>query len=121
MEAGDWVTILSTGAVVSLISGGLQVWSNRKNLKAGTTQILTDAAGEFTGRIMERLRELERKDEVRDREDMRRDQALRVHSRWDRKVIRRLQEALPDLEIEDPPPLYPEDFPMPPPAPASKE
>lgn len=110
MDTGDWVQILSTTAVVSLISGGIQTWQNRHNVKAGTTQILTDAAGSFTERIMKRLQYLEEKDQARDIDDAQRDQLLRVHAGWDRRIVRRLSEALPDLTFEDPPPLHPEDL-----------
>lgn len=110
MDTGDWVQILSTASVVSLVSGAIQTWQNRHNVKAGTTQILTDAAGEFTERIMRRLKYLEDKDQARDIDDGKRDELLRVHAGWDRRITRRLSQAIPDLEFEAPPPLHLDDL-----------
>lgn len=97
------VALVAGGSVAALLNGLF----NRKQLGASATKIITDAAASVTGSMTNRLKELEDKDELREAEWRSLKTNLFRHEGWDRKVVSKLRALDPNVEIEDPPPLYP--------------
>jgi hypothetical protein len=79
-----------------------------RKLKADGAAVLVNAATANASELSDQVGELMQ--EVRKLWDSQRktDTRLRVHARWDDKVIRALRDSS-QIEIEDPPPLHPEE------------
>lgn len=121
-----WQQVLISGALASVVGTVISVMANRKKLGAEATEVITKAASGVVANFEkdnERLRTSDRdktaqisnlEDRVDDLENEQRAweheredwlRVLQLHAAWDALAIAKLREAMPPIDLPDPPPL----------------
>lgn len=93
--------VFTSGLLTAIITGIF----NKKRLGADAAKIITDAAASVTSTMSSRLRELEAKEQMREREEDEFRIKLERHEAWDRKLVQKIRQMDSSVELEDPPTL----------------
>lgn len=107
MDNGQIMTLAaSAAAVLTSIVSYIKVRPEARKLDADAGTQIGGFGMAMAEKDRERLDKLQTAfDNMRHRE-IARDLKLIRHSSWDHRMIDKLRSALPDVEIEDPPPLF---------------
>lgn len=97
------VAVGASGVIGAIVNGFL----NRKKLGADATKIITDAAASVTDTMQKRLNNLEIREDQRDAEEINWRLTLAEHAAWDRRIVAQIRLLHPEIQVEDPPSLFP--------------
>lgn len=111
MDAQGVSQILVAVGATSIVTGTISTFANKRKLGADAAKVITDAAAAVVSTTKARLDELEEEAMLRRKTDEALRAALMRHEVWDRKITRIIRDLAPELDIDEPPTLYPALYP----------